>query len=79
MHPPLWHPPIELSVSEQVIVSRIRRAKLFIFLRQIRHRLSEAGVEILNGLSLKAALDIDWDHPEQRQLALEQVLQALEY
>ncbi len=39
MHPPLWHPPRELSASEQVIVSRIRRAKLFIFLRQIRHRL----------------------------------------
>lgn len=39
MHPPVWHPPIELSASEQVIVSRIRRAKLFIFLRQIRHRL----------------------------------------
>ncbi len=39
MHPPLWHPPIELSLCEQVIVSRIRRAKLFIFLRQIRHRL----------------------------------------
>jgi hypothetical protein len=38
MHPRLWHPPIELSASEQVIVSRIGRAKLFIFLRQIRHR-----------------------------------------
>ncbi|MEQ8995205.1 MAG: hypothetical protein RID53_01725 [Coleofasciculus sp. B1-GNL1-01] len=40
MHPPLWHPPIELSAAEQVIVSRIRRAKLFIFLRLIRHRRS---------------------------------------
>lgn len=39
MHPPLWHPPVELSAEEQVIVSRIRRAKLFIFLRQVRHRL----------------------------------------
>ncbi len=39
---------------------------------------SEAGADILNGSSLKAALDIDWDNPEQRQLALEQVLQALE-
>ena len=39
MQPPLWHPPVELSAAEQVIVSRIRRAKLFIFLRQVRHRL----------------------------------------
>ena len=39
MHPPLWHAPVELSAEEQVIVSRIRRAKLFIFLRQVRHRL----------------------------------------
>ena len=39
---------------------------------------SEAGADILNGSSLKASLDIDWDNPEQRQLALEQVLQALE-
>src|SRR4028118_1308856 len=39
MQPPLWHPPVELSAAEQVIVSGIRRAKLFIFLRQVRHRL----------------------------------------
>lgn len=39
MQPELWHPPIELSASELEIVSRIRRAKLFIFLRKIRHQL----------------------------------------
>ena len=39
MHPPRWNPPVELSASEQVIISRIRRAKLFIFLRQVRHQL----------------------------------------
>lgn len=39
MHPPLWHPPVELSAEEQVIVSRIRRAKLFIFLRQVRQQI----------------------------------------
>lgn len=46
MHPRLWHPPIELSASEQVIVSRIRRAKLFIFLRQIRHRLFDEHFQL---------------------------------
>ena len=39
MRPPLWHPPIELSTAEQAIIKRIRRAKLFVFLRQQRHTL----------------------------------------
>jgi hypothetical protein len=39
MRPPLWHPPVELSTGEDAIVKRIRRAKLFVFLRQHRHDL----------------------------------------
>jgi hypothetical protein len=39
MKPELWHPPLELSDTEKQIVSRIRRAKLFIFLRKVRHQL----------------------------------------
>ena len=39
MRPPLWHPPVELSTAEHAIIKRIRRAKLFVFLRQHRHRL----------------------------------------
>ncbi|MGH2416521.1 MAG: IS5/IS1182 family transposase, partial [Microcystaceae cyanobacterium] len=39
MRPALWHPPIELSSKEQNIIKRIRRAKLFVFLRQWRHEL----------------------------------------
>src|SRR5215472_9969503 len=39
MRPPLWHPPIELSTAEHAIMKRIRRAKLFGFLRQHRHAL----------------------------------------
>jgi hypothetical protein len=33
MRPPLWHPPIELSNQEALIIKRIKRAKLFTFLR----------------------------------------------
>ena len=33
MRPPLWHPPIELSDPESLIIKRIKRAKLFTFLR----------------------------------------------
>jgi hypothetical protein len=39
MRPPIWHPPVELSSLEQSIVKRIRRAKLFTFLRRVRHEL----------------------------------------
>jgi hypothetical protein len=39
MRPPLWHPPVELSTAEHAILKRIRRAKLFVFLRQHRHTL----------------------------------------
>jgi Transposase domain (DUF772) len=37
MRPTYWRPPIELSVTEQMIIKRIRRGKLFVFLRQHRH------------------------------------------
>jgi hypothetical protein len=33
MRPALWQPPVECSPAEQKIVTRIRRAKLFVFLR----------------------------------------------
>ena len=39
MRPRLWHPPVELSTAEHAIIKRIRRAKLFVFLRQHRHTL----------------------------------------
>ena len=37
MRPVVWHPPVELTVAEQAVARRIRRAKLFVFLRQWRH------------------------------------------
>jgi transposase len=39
MQPSVWRPPVELSSAEQQIVKRIKRAKLFIFLREHRHTL----------------------------------------
>lgn len=39
MKPGYWHPPKELNALEQKIVKRIKRAKLFTFLREIRHQL----------------------------------------
>ena len=39
MRPPNWNPPLELSPAEQKVVKRIRKAKLFVFLRHCRHQL----------------------------------------
>lgn len=39
MRPELWQPPVELSAQEQVIARLVRRAKLFVFLRRVRHLL----------------------------------------
>jgi hypothetical protein len=37
MRPAIWQPPVALSSAEQTIVRRVRRAKLFVFLREQRH------------------------------------------
>ena len=39
MRPGYWNPPIELATAEESVVKRIRRAKLFVFLRLHRHEL----------------------------------------
>jgi hypothetical protein len=39
MQPPIWKPPVELSKQEEQIVKKIRKAKLFVFLRKLRHEL----------------------------------------
>ena len=39
MKPVYWRPPVELSETEQMIIKHIRRARLFIFLRQHRHEI----------------------------------------
>jgi hypothetical protein len=51
MQPALWKPAVELSEQEEQIVKRIRRAKLFVFLRHHRHELlDEAFQQELAGL-----------------------------
>ena len=51
MQPTRWQPPIEPSATEQAIIKRIRRAKLFVFLREQRHHLfNPAFQEELSGL-----------------------------
>jgi transposase len=46
MRPPLWHPPVKLSSPEQKVVKRIKKARLFIFLREVRHELFDDEFQI---------------------------------
>ncbi len=39
MRPRMWRPPAEPSPAEQAVIKAVRRAKLFVFLRQHRHEL----------------------------------------
>jgi len=45
MRPPPWQPPVALSAAEATIVRRVRRAKLFVFLRQQRHLLFDLAFQ----------------------------------
>ena len=45
MQPPLWKPPVELSKQEEQIVKRVRKAKLFVFLREHRHELFNEALQ----------------------------------
>ena len=75
MRPSLWQPPVEPSVAEQAILKRIRRAKLFVFLRHHRHALfSEAFQHELTSLYK----DAPQGHPPvpPAQLAMALILQA---
>ena len=59
MRPELWNPPIELSKKEAKIVKLIKRAKLFVFLREMRHSLFDQGFqEELSKISRFAHLKI---------------------
>lgn len=75
MRPSSWHPPVELSSVEQTIVTRIKRAKLFVFLRSHRNALFDDAFQeelaVLYAPSLRG-------HPPiaPAQVALAIILQA---
>ncbi len=45
MRPAPWHPPVALAPAEVAIVRCIRRAKLFVFMREHRHALFDAAFQ----------------------------------
>ena len=75
MQPSPWQPPVELSAQEEQIVKKIRKAKLFVFLRQHRHELlDEAFQQELARLYRKAERGQPPVAPAMLALAL--ILQA---
>jgi transposase len=75
MRPPLWQPPIAPSPAEQTILRLIKRAKLFVFLRQHRHELLDEPFQTELGAIYK---DSPFGQPPvpPAQLALATILQA---
>lgn len=75
MQPHHWQPPVDLSPIEESIVKRIKRAKLFVFLRHIRHELFD--VDFQNELN-QMYVESNVGHPPvpPAQVALVIILQA---
>jgi transposase len=75
MRPTAWWPPVSLSDAEAAIVRRVRRAKLFVFLRQIRHQLFDTAFQDELAALYRASREGQRPVPPA-QLALATILQA---
>ena len=75
MCPESWNPPIPLSSVEDKIVKRIKRAKLFIFLRETRHLIFDEDFQAELG-SMSADATKGQPPVPPAQLALTVILQA---
>ena len=75
MRPDVWCPPVEPSPAELAVIKAVRRAKLFVFLRQHRHELFD---EQFQAQLARAYADKPKGQPpvSPAQLALATILQA---
>jgi hypothetical protein len=75
MRPAVWRPPVEPSPAEQAVIKAVRRAKLFVFLREHRHELFD---EQLQAELAESYADSPKGQPPvpPAQLALATILQA---
>jgi hypothetical protein len=46
----LWQPPVEPSPAEQAVIKAVRRARLFVFLREHRHELFDAEFQLASAI-----------------------------
>ena len=75
MRPTTWRPAVELSETERTIVKQIRRAKLFVWLREHRHELFEEEFQAELAAAYSEAAKGQPPVPPA-QLALATILQA---
>jgi Transposase DDE domain/Transposase domain (DUF772) len=75
MRPQVWRPPVKPTAAEQVVMTAVRRAKLFVFLRQYRHELFD---EQFQGELARAYADKPKGQPPvpPARLALATIVQA---
>jgi Transposase DDE domain/Transposase domain (DUF772) len=75
VRPVVWRPPVEPSPAEQTVIKAVRRARLFVFLREHRHELFDEQFQA--GLA-EAYADRPKGQPPvpPAQLALATILQA---
>jgi Transposase DDE domain/Transposase domain (DUF772) len=75
MRPGVWRPPVDPSPAEQAVIKAVRRAKLFVFLRQYRHELFDGEFQ---AELARAYADSPKGQPPvpPAQLALATILQA---
>jgi len=75
MRPEIWSPPIELSALEEKVAKRIRKAKLFTFLRLRRHELFDDEFQMeLTTVFKDSSVGLSPIPPAQLALAI--ILQA---
>jgi hypothetical protein len=75
VRPGIWCPPVQPSAAEQAVIKAVRRAKLFVFLREHRHELFD---EQFQGELAGAYVDSPKGQPPvwPAQLALATIVQA---
>ena len=75
MRPGMWNPPVAPSPAEQAVIKAVRRAKLFVFLREHRHELFD---EEFQSVLARAYADKPKGQPPvpPAQLALATIVQA---
>jgi transposase-like protein DUF772 len=75
VRPVVWRPPVEPSSAEQAVIKAVRRARLFVFLRQHRHELFD---EEFQAELARACVDSPKGQPPvpPARLALAAILQA---
>ena len=75
VRPVVWRQPVEPTPAEQAVIKAVRRAKLFVFLRQHRHELFD---EEFQAVLARGYVDSPKGQPPvpPAQLALATILQA---